>query len=220
MIEVAADPPLAEAATALLAGKGWRPRTVVPHYRKDANPPLRLWEPNPFLARVAPRVAPKRALDLGAGSGRNAVFLAAMGSRVTAIDVLEDAIHMGRMLESRYRPSGPNYSPIRWLCLDLEYEFETIDGPFDLVVGFFFLFRPLFHHLARLLAPGGSVVWETFTEKHRERFGKPSTQRYVLSSGELEGYFPAFHIRHYSERWRQWGDRQLHTARIWASYSP
>jgi SAM-dependent methyltransferase len=219
-IEVAADPPLAEAATALLANKGWRPRTVIPHYGKRPNPSLRLWEPNPFLSLIARPLIPDRVLDLGAGSGRNAVFLAAMGSRVTAVDVLEDAIQMGRMLESRYRPSDPRYSPIRWLCLDLEHEFDAIEGPFDMVVGFFFLFRPLFHRIVHLLAPGGSVVWETFTEKHRQRFGKPSTERYVLKGGELKQYFSTFCIRHYSEQWRRWGDRELHTARIWARYSP
>src|SRR6266508_4689447 len=47
-----------------------------------------LWtaEPNRFVAAELRDLPPGRALDLGAGAGRNAVWLAERGWRVTAVD--------------------------------------------------------------------------------------------------------------------------------------
>ena len=42
--------------------------------------------PNDFLAAVAARIPPGRLLSLAEGEGRNAVFLAARGFQVTAVD--------------------------------------------------------------------------------------------------------------------------------------
>ncbi|OEU99936.1 MULTISPECIES: class I SAM-dependent methyltransferase [Streptomyces] len=48
----------------------------------------RLWpaEPNRWVAREAAGLAPGRALDLAAGEGRNALWLAGRGWRVDAVD--------------------------------------------------------------------------------------------------------------------------------------
>ena len=45
-------------------------------------------EPNRFLVEEVADLAPGRALDLGAGEGRNAIWLAERGWRVTAVDCL------------------------------------------------------------------------------------------------------------------------------------
>ena len=49
----------------------------------------RLWsgEPNVVLAREVRDLPPGRALDLGCGEGGDAIWLAARGRRVTAVDV-------------------------------------------------------------------------------------------------------------------------------------
>lgn len=219
-IEIAAEPALADATSAYLDANGWRTRHVLPRYEGRQCSGLRLWEPNAFLAKVVRGLRPGRALDLGAGSGRNAVFLSAMGWQLTAVDVLQDAIQLGRRLEERYLPSCPRITPIQWICLDLERQFDAIGGSFDLIVGFYFLYRPIFHQMVKLITPGGSVIWETFTEEHRRRYGKPRTERYALRNGELPTYFPSFDVQHHSEAWRKSGERRLHTARIWAVYSP
>lgn len=219
-IEIAAETALADATSAYLDANGWRTRHVPPRYEARQCAGLRLWEPNAFLAQVVRELPPGRVLDLGAGSGRNAVFLSAKGWQLTAVDVLRDAIQLGRQLEERYLPWCHRITPIQWVCLDLERQFDAIEGSFDLIVGFYFLYRPIFHQLVKLLTPGGSVIWETFTEKHRQRLGKPRTERFALRTGELPTCFPSFDVKHYSEAWHKWGARSLHTARIWAVYSP
>jgi 2-polyprenyl-3-methyl-5-hydroxy-6-metoxy-1,4-benzoquinol methylase len=59
-----------------------------------------LWgvEPNRFVAAEAADLPPGRALDLACGEGRNAVWLAAVGWNVTAIDYSDVAIHRAREL--------------------------------------------------------------------------------------------------------------------------
>ena len=61
-----------------------------------------LWtaQPNRFLVAEATGLPPGRALDLACGEGRNAVWLAAQGWRVTGVDFSEMAI-------SKARSQGP-----------------------------------------------------------------------------------------------------------------
>lgn len=46
-------------------------------------------EPNRFVAEEFTGAPPGRALDLGAGEGRNAIWLASLGWQVTAVDFSE-----------------------------------------------------------------------------------------------------------------------------------
>ncbi|MDE0369731.1 MAG: class I SAM-dependent methyltransferase [bacterium] len=55
-------------------------------------------EPNRFLADYATGLTPRRVLDLGCGQGRNAVWLATQGHRVTGIDLSPVAIEQARRL--------------------------------------------------------------------------------------------------------------------------
>jgi SAM-dependent methyltransferase len=59
-----------------------------------------LWsaEPNRFVVEQMADLAPGRALDLAAGEGRNAVWLAENGWAVTAVDFSPVAIDKGRRL--------------------------------------------------------------------------------------------------------------------------
>ena len=51
--------------------------------------------PNRFLAAEAADLAPGRALDLACGEGRNALWLAEQGWRVTAVDFSGVAVEKG-----------------------------------------------------------------------------------------------------------------------------
>lgn len=55
-------------------------------------------EPNRFLVEEVGALPPGRALDLACGAGRNAVWLAERGWRVTAVDFSEVALGMARAL--------------------------------------------------------------------------------------------------------------------------
>ncbi len=173
------------------------------------SPRYRLWEPNEFLQEIAPSLAPGRALDLACGSGREAVYLADLGWQVVAVDQLPDALARGRDLQARYAPDAP---PIRWIEADLENDWQP-DEPFQLVLCFFYLYRPLIPRIADWLLLGGHLLMETFTTIHRAHFGRPAPDERVLRPGELPTLLPSsMAIRHYDEGWHTRG----HTARLWA----
>jgi SAM-dependent methyltransferase len=161
------------------------------------------------LAEVLPQLPPGRALDLACGCGREAVFMAACGWKVTAVDVLPDAMERAADLARRCAPA---VSPIDWRQVDLEADLPPMGGPFDLMVAFRYLHRPLFRRVPEWLRPGGSLVYETFTTTHRERHGRPAADQSVLRPGELPGLLAGLEVRHHSEAWRG----HDHTARVWA----
>jgi SAM-dependent methyltransferase len=156
-----------------------------------------------------------RALDLGCGSGREAVYLAAQGWQVVAVDRLPEALERGRDLQRRYAPES---LPIHWVCADLEKSDWQPDGKFDCVLLFYFYARGLITRACAWLKPGGALLVEAFTETHRARFGKPAADRRVVQSGELPSLLPdGMRVVAYSEDWRANG---RHTARLWAVREP
>jgi SAM-dependent methyltransferase len=70
--------------------------------------------PNRWVERELADLAPGRALDLACGEGRNALWLAARGWQVSAIDFSAVALDKGRALESRQAPP----TPVDWVHAD------------------------------------------------------------------------------------------------------
>jgi SAM-dependent methyltransferase len=66
--------------------------------------------PNEFVARECAELAPGVALDLAAGEGRNAIWLANHGWDVTAVDFSEAGLDKGRQLAEE--------APVAWVCAD------------------------------------------------------------------------------------------------------
>jgi SAM-dependent methyltransferase len=81
-------------------------------------------EPNEFVAAELADLTPGRALDLAAGEGRNAIWLARRGWQVTAADFSQVALDKGRRLAGD--------TPVRWVCADATTWAET--SSYDLVV--------------------------------------------------------------------------------------
>lgn len=177
----------------------------------------RLWRPNAWLERVAVELMPGVALDLGCGGGREAVYLAAFGWRVTAIDQLAETPERCDALARRYL--GPDAAArISSRCADLEAAgaFEALRaecGPADLVVMCRYLNRPLLARAGDLLRAGGSVVVDAFTTLHRARHGRPAGEGRAVEPGELPTILDGrLIVIQYDEGWH--GD--AHTARVWA----
>jgi len=135
-----------------------------------------------------------RALDVACGSGRHALLLAAAGLDVLAID--RDAAAVVRLRATA-----------RALELGLQAEVHDLEsgdvatgdlgrgsmaGPrgvlapstYDLIVVVHYLHRPLFPALMRALAPGGLLLYETFTVD-QAAFGHPKNPAFLLQHGEL-----------------------------------
>ncbi len=119
------------------------------------------------------------ALDVASGRGRHALLLAAAGFEVTAIDRDPQAIAGLRRLADRLGLD------IRAEARDLEEEEAELErGAYDLVVVTRYLHRPLFPRLVASLAPGGTLVYETFLEAQAAR-GRPTNPAFLLKPGEL-----------------------------------
>src|SRR5262245_4276900 len=56
----------------------------------------RAFPPSAFLQDVVQDLRPGRALDIGMGQGRNALFLASAGWKVTGIDISDEGIRQAR----------------------------------------------------------------------------------------------------------------------------
>ncbi len=208
--------PLAREVVAWLMGAGRRATVVAASPRHGAAGDSEighLWEPNAFLAESLPRFSAARALELACGTGRDAIFMSARGWDVTAVDVLPDALALASELAERYAPA---LRPIEWLERDLESGPVRFERVFDLITVVRYLHRPLFPRFREWLRPEGSILYETFTTAHRERYGRPSRDAHVLEPGELPELLADFEIRHCSEQWRG----RAHTARVWAVLPP
>jgi SAM-dependent methyltransferase len=80
--------------------------------------------PNRFVESELADLPPGRALDLAAGEGRNAIWLARRGWDVTAADFSQVALDKGRQLAGD--------TPVRWVCADATAWAER--AAYDLVV--------------------------------------------------------------------------------------
>jgi len=150
-------------------------------------------EPNPFLKRVL-RFLPKGiALDVAAGEGRNAAFLAEHGFDVDAIDISEQGLKKARRLA---REMGVRVRTIR---ADLD-RYPIEEGRYDLIANFYFLRRSLIPKLKRGLRQGGKIIFETYTLEQRDLgTGGPKQARYLLKPNELLRLFKGFRILFYRE---------------------
>jgi SAM-dependent methyltransferase len=131
--------------------------------------------PSPWIVRFAPLIAAgARVLDLAAGSGRHARFLAGRGANVVAVD--RDAALLSTI---------DGIAGIETRVLDLETGAWPLRGErFDAIVVVNYLHRPLFPHLRGALAPDGVLLYETFAMGN-EAYGRPVNPDFLLCRDEL-----------------------------------
>lgn len=86
--------------------------------------------PNVFVEAELADLRPGRAVDVAAGEGRNAIWLAQQGWQVTATDFSQSGLDKGRAIAEHLGLPPPR---IEWLCADvLEHDLGT--EVFDLAV--------------------------------------------------------------------------------------
>jgi len=122
---------------------------------------------------------PGETLDLACGGGRHARLLASLSHPVVALD--RDAQALARV------KAGAAGQGITTFECDLEVPgaaWPFADRRFAGIIVTNYLHRPLLAQLARALAPGGVLVYETFAQGN-EVFGKPSNPAFLLAPGEL-----------------------------------
>jgi len=135
----------------------------------DARPEV-VGRPSRWIVQWAGLVpAGGAVLDVAAGSGRHARFLAERGHKVTAIDRDVSALAGVEIVQADLEDGSP------W---------PLAGRRFDAVVVTNYLHRPLMPVLLDSVAAGGVLLYETFMEGN-ERFGKPSNPDFLLKDGEL-----------------------------------
>jgi tellurite methyltransferase len=143
--------------------------------------------PDPWLERALPWLPPGRALDLACGRGRNALHLAQLGWKVTALDASAEGL---ALLEEEARRRGLAIALRRQ---DLEAEPQLPAAQFEVVLDFFYLQRSLFPALKAALAPGGVAVLRTFSAAGGFA-GGPRRKEFILQPGELLQQFGGWEI--------------------------
>ena len=152
-------------------------------------------EPNAFVAAVADRLPPGRALEIGCGQGRNAVFLAQQGLTVTGVDSSEIGLERGAELAAR------RHVDVEWMKVDLN-SFEPGHGCWEVIVSTFVhlppdLRRDVHRKLVEALHPGGVLVLEAYTPKQLDYgTGGPPVLAMLVSLEDLRADFEGLEFEH------------------------
>lgn len=139
--------------------------------------------PSPFVVDAlaaltvgSPPLALGRALDLACGRGRHALFLAARGWRVDAVDYSQSALVALR------HDAAERGLDVQCLATDVATWRMPI-ARYALVVVVSFLDRTVLPAIRRTVAPGGALVYETQLQGEGSHGMRPE---FCLASGELE----------------------------------
>jgi dihydroneopterin aldolase len=158
--------------------------------------------PAGFLIESLPYLPKGLVLDVAAGRGRNALYLASLGFHVDAIDRDEQALQeLAALANARQlthiglrtidlEPNAPHYSPIA----KAEYH-----AHYDAVVCFFYLHRPLFPAIIQALKLGGVLVYETFLIDNHLHYRHPRRKEFCLEHNELLRLTDGLRVLHYEE---------------------
>ena len=153
--------------------------------------------PSPFIVEWIERIARERterlrALDVAMGTGRHAVVLARAGLRTFGVDLKLDAV---REAMTAARRQGLD---IEGWCADLT-QHPLPRRRFDVLLVARYLQRNLFPGLRGAVAPGGIVIYETFTTSQRLLRRPPTSDDHLLEPGELRRHFEGFDVLFYDE---------------------
>jgi tellurite methyltransferase len=164
-------------------------------------------EPAGFVLELLPLLPLGPALDLACGTGRHALLLASRQQPVTAVDSSGVALDI---LEQRARNLRYPVTSIKrathinrrhgihiWQA-DLE-EVNLPSEAFSLVLCVNYLQRSLFPRIERTLAPGGMLLFETYTVAQLDFAGGLRNPNYLLQVGELRTVFPSLRHLFYRE---------------------
>jgi cyclopropane fatty-acyl-phospholipid synthase-like methyltransferase len=157
-------------------------------------------EPNRFLVSQAQWLSPgMRVLDVAAGEGRNAVWMAAQGCEVHGIDISPLAV------EKAVRLAAETGVRVAFEVADVR-EWRWPPEAFDAVVSIFIQFAApgersaVFEGMKRTLRPGGVLIMQGYTPKQIEyKTGGPPQAEHMYTEALLRAAFGDLEILHLRE---------------------
>ncbi|MAJ58815.1 MAG: hypothetical protein CBC48_01945 [bacterium TMED88] len=156
-------------------------------------------QPSPlFLSQIdrlrrAGRMGP--VIDVACGRGRHALPAARAGLPILGVDRSSNFL---AELKNNALALGEDIPCLR-TDLESSPHLPLREASCGAVLVFRYLHRPLCGVLADLLAPGGLLVYETFTEAQQTRAYGPSRPEFLLKKGELPLLFPSLEVESYEE---------------------
>ena len=137
-------------------------------------------EPNQFVAAECADLPPGRAVDLAAGEGRNAIWLARRGWQVTAVDFSRVALDKGRTLAGD--------TEVEWVCEDA----TTWRGDgYDLAVVAYLQLPEVERRAAargavKALRPGATFLWIAHDSSNiEEGSGGPQDPAVLMTASDV-----------------------------------
>ena len=145
-------------------------------------------EPAEIVKEYAKLSIGRKALDIAAGNGRNAIFLAHQGFSIDAVDISDAGLTL-------FATAHPNIHPF---CADLD-DFDIPPKRYDLIINIKYLNRRLFPYIYEGLAPGGVLIFQTFLNSPEPGRNSPVSREYLLDKNELLHAFLSLRILRYKE---------------------
>ena len=160
--------------------------------------------PNDYLKEKLQGLLPGSILFPAEGEGRNAVYTATLGWRVSAFDLSREGKKKAVQLADKYH-------------IEIDYEVGDLPsltyqpGQFDAVALIYAHFpadkKSVYHtHLTTYLKKGGVVIFEAFSKRHlsymanNEKMGGPKDIADLFSVEEIQSDFRDFEIIELKER--------------------
>jgi 2-polyprenyl-3-methyl-5-hydroxy-6-metoxy-1,4-benzoquinol methylase len=155
-------------------------------------------EPNMFFKEWFQKIEPKSILMPADGEGRNGVFAAQLGWEVTSFDLSEEGKSKTLELAKEMQVS------LDYIVGDLEqleFEKESFDAIGLIYAHFAAPKKSILHKkLNEYLKPGGIVIFEAFSKKHKElnelnpKVGGPKDINMLFSLTEIKADFENYDI--------------------------
>ncbi len=129
-------------------------------------------------------------LDMGMGEGRNAVFLAQKGYKVTGIDISSVAVKKSYLLAQEFGVK------IKGIAASLK-DYKIEPGSYDAIICFYYVDRSLIGKIKEWLKPGGILIYEAHTTK--ENRSRSDEEGNFLKEQELLTLFKGMRVLKYEE---------------------
>jgi SAM-dependent methyltransferase len=163
-------------------------------------------EPAAIVKQYSQLAGGKKVLDIAAGNGCNALFLARKGFSVDAVDISEAGLKL----------FAGKYTDIHPICADLD-NFDILPNRYDLIINIKYLNRRLFPYIRAGLNRGGILIFQTFLDSPDGGEEQSLSRDYRLRENELLHAFLSLKILLYREGKEASHDDATHLATLVAA---